>query len=277
MKRWLGSLAVSLLAMIVGSAAQAQSLSVLAYQALMRNQPALADAAFAALPPQRPGVADVYVVAFAGDGSNRVFLSEARQAMDILSQKLGARGGLLLSNDPETRAESLLAGPRNLDHVLRRLGAALDPAEDVLVVFFTSHGTETGLAINFPPYLETMLPVARVTSAIDASGVRHRVVIVSACHSGVFVEPLKSPGTMVITAARADRVSFGCDPKRDWTYFGEAFFASALRNQATLPAAFSEARRLIDVWERQDGLEPSEPQYWAGPDILAKLEALPRQ
>lgn len=257
--------------------AAAQSLSQMAYRAVMARQPALADAAFAALPPQRPGVTDVYVVAFAGDGSNPVFLSEARQATEILSSALGARGALLLSNDPATRETALLAAPHNLDAVMRRLGGTLDPNEDVLVTFFTSHGTQEGLALNFPPYLETLYPVPRVTAALGASGVRHQIVIVSACHSGVFVDPLKSPGAMIITAARADRVSFGCDPKRDWTYFGEAFFANALRSAPALPRAFDEAKRLIAAWERRDGLEPSEPQFWAGPEILAKLETLPAQ
>jgi Peptidase C13 family len=59
---------------------------------------------------------------------------------------------------------------------------------------------------------------------------QHRVVIVSACYSGVFVGPLANDNTLVITAAYFDHSSFGCQDKVKWTYFGDAFFNRALRH-----------------------------------------------
>jgi hypothetical protein len=40
----------------------------------------------------------------------------------------------------------------------------------------------------------------------------------------VFVPALADARTLVITAAAADRPSFGCEDGATWTYFGDAFF-----------------------------------------------------
>ncbi len=45
---------------------------------------------------------------------------------------------------------------------------------------------------------------------IDESGLTNLIVVVQACYSGSFVDNLAAPDRMVITAAAADRTSFGC-------------------------------------------------------------------
>jgi hypothetical protein len=106
---------------------------------------------------------------------------------------------------------------------------------------------------------------------IDASGARYRIVIISACYSGVFVPVLANPHTLVITAAAADRPSFGCEDGATWTYFGDAFYNQALRRGAKLDAAFAEAKRLVTERERRDGFAPSEPQIAGGSLVLGLL------
>ncbi|MET0545965.1 MAG: C13 family peptidase, partial [Caulobacterales bacterium] len=81
--------------------------------------------------------------------------------------------------------------------------------------------------------------------------------------------------TAIITAASADRSSFGCQPERDWTYFGDALFANALSNGATLLDGFEQAKVLIQQWESEQGMTPSEPSQAIGPKaaiFLADLE-----
>ena len=63
----------------------------------------------------------------------------------------------------------------------------------------------------------------------------------------------------MITAAAADRPSFGCEDGATWTYFGDAFYNQALRSRPRLDAAFAEAKRLVTKRERREGYEPSEP------------------
>jgi hypothetical protein len=69
---------------------------------------------------------------------------------------------------------------------------------------------------------------------LDRTGVRHKVVIISACYSGVFIPRLAEADTLVITAADANHSSFECRDKAKWTYFGDAFFNVALRRAQSL-------------------------------------------
>jgi hypothetical protein len=58
---------------------------------------------------------------------------------------------------------------------------------------------------------ETLSPAA--LAEIGRTGLRHRVVIISACYSGVFVGPLANDNPLVITAADFDHSTFGCQVK----------------------------------------------------------------
>jgi Peptidase C13 family len=90
--------------------------------------------------------------------------------------------------------------------------------------------------------------------------VRNKVVVISACYSGVFIPHLANVDTLVITAADANHASFGCEDKAKWTYFGDAFFNVALRRATSLKEAFVLARSLVEKRELRDGFEPSRPQ-----------------
>ena len=91
------------------------------------------------------------------------------------------------------------------------------------------------------------------------------MVVVSACYSGRFVEPLRDENTIVITAAAPDRTSFGCEAGRDFTYFGEAFFRDALARTASFTEAFEIARQLVTSRRRPSGcLRRCRRSRWGG-------------
>jgi len=119
-----------------------------------------------------------------------------------------------------------------------------------------------------PPNLRDMLSQA---------GIVNRVVIVSACFSGAFIAPLADDNTIVLTAAAPDRTSFGCQPEREWTFFGDAYFNHAVRGGAGLLPAFDQAKVLITQWETTQHLTPpSNPQKWIGShaaEMLRRAEA----
>nr|WP_246505238.1 C13 family peptidase [Coralloluteibacterium stylophorae] len=148
----------------------------------------------------------------------------------------------------------------------------MDVDEDILLLFATSHGSaDHRLYVDLPP-----LPLAQVSprmlrEALDEAGIRWRVVVVSACFSGGFVDALAAPRTLVITAARADRSSFGCGAEADITWFGDAFLVHGLNRTSSLPEAFRIAREQVAAWEAREGETPSEPQYVAGRRIEAHL------
>jgi len=82
---------------------------------------------------------------------------------------------------------------------------------------------------------------------------------------------------VIMTAARADRVSFGCSEEADFTYFGDALFAEALNQTDDLKQAFELARSSVAEREQREGFEASEPQLWAPPAVLEHWQHLRRQ
>lgn len=238
-------------------------------------QPQRIDEALARLAPQRPGVVDLYVVAFAGDGTESVFRNEVEHVERLFSQRFDAAGRVLtLINHPATIETAPLATLTNLTWAIDGIAAVVDPEEDILLVFLTSHGSEDHhLHVNLPPLPLDAIGPDELADALDATPrPRWRVVIVSACYSGGFVDALRDENTLVITAARADRTSFGCGADADITYFGRAFLDEALNRTASLPEAFALAREVIAQRERADGIEtPSEPQIATTPAIEAQL------
>ena len=222
--------------------------------------------ALAALPPQRPGVLDVYIIAAAFWG-DPVFEREASQAADILAQHFGAAGHVIIlsqgSGDGQRRYPA--ATPANLQAALARVGEVMDPNEDLAVIFLTSHGSPDGsIALLEQRRLGGALHPPNLRDALVDAGIRNRLVIVSACFSGAFIAPLMDDNTVVLTAAAPDRTSFGCQPTRDWTYFGDAFFNHALRGGAGIIAGYDQATTLISQWEREQHLTPSNPQRFVG-------------
>ena len=116
---------------------------------------------------------------------------------------------------------------------LRSAGGQMDHDKDILFLILTSHGSQAGVAVQAGRRIETLSPPA-LAGILDSAGVQHRIVVISACYSGVFLRPLASADTLVITAADAEHSSFGCQDKVKWTYFGDAFFNIALRHAADL-------------------------------------------
>jgi hypothetical protein len=220
-----------------------------------------------AVPGSRHGLSQARIVSFGLFGPESVFESEARKAAQILSTWFGPRVEPIVRFNGKRRGD---VTARSVAADIRAAGAAMDPDRDALVVVLTSHGSPDGLAIVAGGREETLTPRV-LRRMLDASGATYRVVIISACYSGVFVPALADPHTLVITAAAADRPSFGCEDGATWTYFGDAFFNRALRAAPDLPAAFKKARALVTAREKREGYEPSNPQMAGGSEVLALL------
>jgi len=244
-------------------------------------QSALLDRALAQLGEGRPGRPDFWFLGFGAYAGEAVFRREVTQVREIVAAEFDtAARSLLLVNSRRTLARHPLANRSNLDYVLRRLGARMERDEDILFLFLTSHGREDGkLVVDFGELGLRDLPPEDLRRMLDEARIRWRVLIVSACFSGAFLPALQGPDTLIITAAAADRSSFGCAHENRWTYFGEAFFRDALPASGGLGPAFEAARDAIDRRERKEGKDPSQPQMAAGADIerqLARWQALRR-
>lgn len=238
------------------------------------DAPLLQDA-IAALRPQRPGHPDLFVLGFAGDGSEAVFRNEVLFLRDLAAQRMDAAGRvLLLANHPDQPPLNPLprATAENLRTALAGIGAAMDPAQDLLLLYLTTHGTEEHeLLLRRPGAQDALMDARQVREALDAAGIRHRVIAISACYSGGLVDELVAPDTLVITAARRDRTSFGCGNDSVATFFGRAWLVDALNATLDFNEAFEIARAAIDAREAAGDLTPSLPQVARGTGIDATL------
>ena len=233
---------------------------------------ALALVAAALAPPADAAEAarKVSVVSFGLFGDQGVFRSEATGAAQIVARRFGA--------DPvNVQYNSKRGGDATIEGLSKALRAAadgIDAERDVLFVILTSHGSPEGLAV-IAGRLRQILTPSSLAAMLARTGVRHKVVVISACYSGVFIPRLASPDVLVITAADARHPSFGCRDKAKWTYFGDAFFNVALRQPNDLKDAFAVARALVFKREHDERFIPSNPQMAGGANVLPLLVARP--
>ena len=231
------------------------------------DQAARIDAAIAAL-PVHPGGTETVVLAVGGEGYQAIFGREARHAADVLTARSGGPA-LVLSNTPEQVAAGLLASRRTVPMTLTALGKRARSG-DTIIVYLASHGGEDASISMEAPYLEfAPLTANEFAKALDASGFTRRIIILSACFAGSWIDRLASPTTIIIAAAAADRTSFGCDDSRELTVFGEAMLGELANPDLTLATAFDRAQQRITATEAAEALEPSLPQARVGADMAS--------
>jgi hypothetical protein len=219
----------------------------------------------------------VFFLGFAGYGEERVFAEEIKMAAQQVGHRYDShRRSLLLVNDRRDLITLPLATHDNLRYALRQIAAVMDQERDVLFLALSSHGSENGLLSVSNTGLPPALGLSATTLGIflRESGIRWKVIVVSACYSGAFIEPLADSHTIVITAASKTRTSFGCSDERHLTYFGEAFYRDALPGARTLRAAFESARQNIRQREKQERVRPSQPQSYFGLLMESRLAEL---
>jgi hypothetical protein len=246
---------------------------------VLYKQPALLSQELRAVQPPSEGMSNVYFIGVAGYGPQNVFRREVDSVANIFRERFGAQGHIVrLINSRQTLLDVPIASKTSLRAALKRAGDLMDKDRDVLVLYMTSHGSEDHhFALSLWPVSFHEIDPAVLRGLLDESGIRNRVVIISACYSGGFVKPLEDPNTLVITASAANRNSFGCGNEADWTYFGEAYFNEGLRKTHSFVKAFELAKPRIAERERKDQFEPSEPQISVGSRIGATLAVLERQ
>ena len=236
-------------------------------------QPNMVHQALTQLSPRVPGKTNLYLVTFAGDGGEDVFRNEAEYAAQLFTKRFGPTAhALVLENNPTTLQSHPLADWSNLESTLDGVASAMKPDEDVLVLYMTSHGDEDhNLLVDMDPIPLDQIGAPDLAGILKKRPFKWKVVIVNACYSGGFVPDLRAPGTLVLTAARADRSSFGCGSDSDMTYFGKAWLVDALNKTDNFVDAFQLAKNDIAGWENEDKLTPSEPQIDMGTGIAQQL------
>src|SRR3981081_222922 len=182
----------------------------------------------------------VSVASFGLFGDQGVFGSEATGAAQVVAGRFG-------SGSINVQYNSKKGGGATIESLAMSLQAAANGMEadnDILFLILPSHGSRPGLACKAGRLTQSLTP-SKLAEMLARTGMRYKVVVISACYSGVFIPRLANSDTLVITAADADHPSFGCRDKARWTYFGQAFFNVALRKAKSLREAFVTARSLV--------------------------------
>jgi len=217
-------------------------------------QKELLQKALGALQPREPGRINLWLVAVAGDGKQEVFRREVEFVQKEFAQRFGTGGRTVaLVNSRNTVTAAPMATVTSLRDTLKAVAARMDREQDILFLFLTSHGSREHEFILSQSGMDLPdLPAKTLGAMLRESGIRWKVVVVSACYSGGFIPPLRDERTLVITAARSDRTSFGCADENDFTYFGRAYFKEALPKAGSFQHAFRQAEILVKEWEAKD-------------------------
>lgn len=247
-------------------------------EAALYAQPELLERALAALQPQRADKVDWYFVGVAGSSYQGVFRSEAESVRALFDTRFGTVGrSVVLINNDDTLYRQPIATRTSISRALAAVASRMDREQDVLFLFITSHGSESHeIELSYWPLQLAHVTPSWLRRALDDSGIRRRVIVLSACYSGGFVRDLQAPDTLVVTAAAADKPSFGCTDDADYTYFGRAFFDEALRREHSLKAAYEQTLLTLREREEAHGYGHSHPQWVMGEKFgqdLPQLEA----
>jgi hypothetical protein len=245
-------------------------------EAILFGQAGRIDEALSAVGHDTSPRPKAYFLGFAGVGDEKVFAQEIGLASRVLGERYDMAGRKVsLLNDQRDLERAPLATVSGLKYALRGLGSRMNVDRDVLFLSISSHGADDPAII----VSNSQLPLQDLTDddladALRESGIKWRVIIISACYAGGFIENLRDPQTIVITASAADRTSFGCSNDRDLTYFGEAFYRDALPDAHSLRDAFDTAKSAIAARERREHVDPSNPQAYFGKAMEERLASM---
>jgi hypothetical protein len=219
----------------------------------------------AMLPPLPAGGATLSswrVLLVAGDDSAAVFDNAVDRFAQLLHGKTGIELYRLTSDRRLRSATRAMATAQSIDGALKGSGA------QGCFVFMTSHGTEEGLYLREDDAAGRKLSPARLDRILDAQcGARPTVVVVSACHSGVFIgRASKGDNRIWLTAAREDRVSFGCDTQFTLTVFDECLLGAWPKSQ-TWQQLFDRTTTCVRLKEAELQEKSSLPQAFFGDGV----------
>jgi hypothetical protein len=236
----------------------------------------LLEEALSNVPASTPAV-ELYTLTLGGDGKQSVFLRESDYVANMLTSRFGAFGQIRLVNHRDHLVDRPMATRENLRRAAITLAERSGP-EDLIFIYLTSHGTsEHELVLDQPRMELADLPADELAAVLAPLKNRDKIIVISSCYSGGFIPALKDERTLIMTASRADRVSFGCSEEANFTYFGDALFAQALNQTDDLEQAFKLARATVAERELADNFEASEPQIWAPKTVLSHWQLLRKQ
>ena len=78
-----------------------------------------------------------------------------------------------------------------------------------MFLYLTSHGSKhQKLSVIFMPLRLNDVEPHFLKESLDSSGIKYRVLVISACYSRLFIEPLMDDYTIILTSSASGKQSF---------------------------------------------------------------------
>lgn len=239
-------------------------------ESIYYDQPRLVRKSLDNILDSKEGLEETYFVGFGSSDEHEVFEKEIKLVEAQFREQLGAEGRTaMLINSRNTVKDFPLANGPNLEALLDGIAEKMGP-EDVLYLHMTSHGSMIhDFSVRLGDIPMNDLSSRRMGEIVNRDDIPWQVTLIMSCYSGGYIENLKSPRSVIITASRADRVSFGCEHGRDFSDFTEFYYGSLVDHD--YQGAFERALPLVEKREAERKVDRSYPQIWIGHEISDKL------
>ena len=200
-----------------------------------------------------------HAVLIAGDSATPAF-DNGVEEMRATLQRHGVVDITTYSADPESVPRERLSSSGNVSAALRGSGG-----KQACFAFMTSHGNEDGFYLR--PDRRLLSPSTLDRLLGEGCGSVPTVVIVSACHSGTFIDNgVRRPNRVILTAAATNRTSFGCGADDEYTYYDWCLLHQ-LDDAATWGELAASTRSCVEGLEIKMGVRPSQPQLFVGAEV----------
>ncbi len=208
-------------------------------------------------------------VLVAGDGSITAFdtAADRMDALLLASGRVAAADVRRLSSAPGVVARPGVA-TASRDRVLDAVASMHPGPGQGCLVFATSHGVARQ-GLYLAPYREVLTPDALDRALAEGCGNAPTVVVASSCFSGMFARgAMARANRIVLTAARPDRVSFGCGAQNEMTDYDACLLeALGAPGDRTWQEAYAAIVPCVSAREARGRFPPSAPQAWFGPAV----------
>lgn len=220
-----------------------------------------------------PHKIELYSLVVAGYGTEEVFRRESKFIENLFSSQYGNRAtALYLANSQRSLNERPLATLTSIHAAITRIAERMDKEQDIFFLYITSHGSkDKQLSLNHNGLALADIDAKWLGDLLKATGIKHRVIVLSACYSGGFIDELKDAQSLIMTSAAADKTSFGCSDDSLFTFFGRAYFQESLKPGVDFEQAFFEAKKLVSTWEKEQKITKSNPQIHSNTQVVEQV------
>ena len=213
-----------------------------ASEPVLALQRELREEALGALDDHREGETDLYFIAFAPDGAPAWPAQVARAKRTMDEHWRTQQRSLVFLNDRSTLTQFPIATISHLREALAEVGSAIEPDEDIVMLYIAGRNDADGsLRPSLPPLSLVPLTAAGVSHLLTHAGIRWRIILVATCDAQPFIDALVDDATLLIATSSGD-----CRDDASLQALGDAWFGEAMPMSTPIPTAIDATRRALE-------------------------------